>query len=106
MLCYNDIQWPAYSTLPASTLLVVHERHVTMMCSGLPFHCVWLLAWQSLKNKVKPVGGHAQKVNVLVKVPIASDTYKFVMNRSFSNYCRNNRSIAKGKFNPSLVGFF
>ena len=53
-----------------------------MMYNGLPFHCVWLLAWQSLKNKVKPIGGHAQKVNVLVEVPIATDTYKFVMNRS------------------------
>ena len=54
-----------------------------MMYNGLPFHCVWLLAWQSLKNKVKPIGGHAQKVNVLVEVPIASDTYKFVINRSY-----------------------
>ena len=56
-----------------------------MMHNGLPFHCVWLLACQSLKNKVKPFGGHAQKVNVLVEVPIASDTYKFVMNRSLKN---------------------
>ena len=93
MLCYNDIQWPAYSTLPASTLLVVHERHVTMMCNGLPFHCVWLLAWQSLKNKVKPIGGHAQKVNVLVGVPIASHcnitcscTTKNVLGRVHKNY--------------------
>ena len=55
-----DIQWPTISL------------------------CLAILAWQSLKNKVKPIGGHAQKLNVLVEVLIATiiygDTYKFVMN--------------------------
>ena len=57
MLCYNDVQWPAISLCLAIGLSESQEQG-------------------------KPIGGHAQKVNVLVEVPIASDIYKFIMSCS------------------------
>ena len=57
MLCYNDVQWPAISLCLAIGLSESQEQG----------QANW---WA------------CTKVNVLVEVPIASDTYKFIMNRS------------------------